>query len=143
NPTRPALLSKFTADGCINDATAVVVGATLASFYAYVADGHNGLRVIQLLSPTDGSEVRGFNPTPKPRLIATYCTKGPAVALSEGMPRDRYVDEDGNAFCVFGRRGSRPFNRDELQRMYLKKNGEVYTVTDAPPGPPLKSAESK
>ena len=41
---------------------------------------------------------------------------------------------DGNQFSVFGRLGSRPFNYDELKRMYLR-DGKPFTVTDAPPGP--------
>jgi len=40
----------------------------------------------------------------------------------------------GNQIVVFGRRGARPFNLDELRRMHLR-NGKVYTVTDDPPGP--------
>ena len=126
----------------MNDATGVVTGASHASFFGYVADGRNGLRVLQLLSPGDGPEVKGFSPAPRPRLIASYPTRGPAVSLSKGMPRDRYVDEDGNQLSVFGRRGSRPFNRDEMRRVYLR-DGTPYTVSDEPPGPTLDSkAES-
>jgi hypothetical protein len=132
NPTRPGEAQFFNANGCINDATGVVVGATLMSLYVYVADGCNGLRVINVASPVNGSDVKGFSPVPRPRLIATHPTKGPAVALSEGYPRDRYVDESGNQICVLGRRGSRPFNREELEQMYLK-NGKLFTVTDTPP----------
>jgi hypothetical protein len=36
--------------------------------------------------------------------------------------------------AVLGRRGARPFDLQEMQRMYLR-NGQVYTVTDEPPGP--------
>jgi hypothetical protein len=35
---------------------------------------------------------------------------------------------------VFNRRGSRPFNRQEMERLFLK-NGALYTVTNVPPGP--------
>ncbi len=59
--------------------------------------------------------------------------KGEALAVSKGMDRDRAVDEDGNQIAVFGRRGARPFNKEELERLYLK-NGALYTVTDTPPG---------
>jgi hypothetical protein len=134
-PTMPGQPYFFNAGGCMNDTTAVQVGATYASLYAYVGDGRNGLRVIQLVSPKDSADAKGFSPTPKPLLIATHRSKAPVVAVSEGLPRDRYVDESGNQIGVFGRRGSRPFNLEELQRMYLR-NGELWTVTDQPSGPP-------
>jgi hypothetical protein len=65
-------------------------------------------------------------------LIATYHTHGPAIALSKGLDRDRGVDESGNQLVVFGRRGGRPFNHEEMQRMYLR-DGKLFTVTDGPP----------
>jgi hypothetical protein len=72
-------------------------------------------------------------------LIATYRTGGPALAISRGIDRDRAVDESGNQLAVFGRRGARPFNRAEAEKLYLR-DGKLYTVTDAPPGPPLPLA---
>jgi hypothetical protein len=68
-------------------------------------------------------------------LIATYRTDGPALAISRGIDRDRAVDESGNQLAVFGRRGARPFNRAEAEKLYLR-NGQLYTVTDTPSGPP-------
>jgi hypothetical protein len=68
-------------------------------------------------------------------LIATYHTHGPALALSKGLDRDRAADESGHQVSVFGRVGARPFNLEEMQRMYLR-NGQIYTVTDTPPAPP-------
>jgi hypothetical protein len=51
------------------------------------------------------------------------------------------VDESGNQLAVFGRRGSRPFNREEMRRMYLRE-GKVYTVSDQPPADrPLHPAQ--
>jgi hypothetical protein len=44
------------------------------------------------------------------------------------------VDESGNQLAVFGRRGARPFNLEELRRMYLS-DGKLYTVTDNPQTP--------
>jgi hypothetical protein len=44
------------------------------------------------------------------------------------------VDESGNQLAVFGRRGARPFNLEELRRMYLM-DGKLYTVTDNPATP--------
>jgi hypothetical protein len=94
------------------------------------------MRVLQILSPWDDpAHFSGFNPRPTPKLIATARTKGPALAISKGIDRDRAVDESGNQLAVFGRRGARPLNREETERLYLR-NGQVYTVSDeAPDGP--------
>ena len=74
----------------------------------------------------------------EPELIATYKTKGEAIALSKGLDRDRAVDESGNQLAVFGRRGARPFNRAEMEQLYLR-NGALYTVIDEAPGLPTSS----
>src|SRR5581483_1490668 len=103
-PEHPGTPEYFNAGGALNDAYAVRVGMTNASAFAYVADGKNGLRVLQLMSPDRSEDLWGFSPTPRPELIATYKTKGPAVALSKGLDRDRAVDESGNQVAVFGRR---------------------------------------
>jgi hypothetical protein len=119
----------------VNDARAVRIGMTNASAFAYVADGRNGLRVLQLMSPARTEGLWGFSPEPEPELIATYKTKGEAIALSKGLDRDRAADESGNQLAVFGRRGARPFHLDEMQKLYLR-NGQLYTVTNTPPGRP-------
>ena len=134
-PEQPKIDQKFTANGQLNDTYSVRVGSTNASLFAYVADGVNGLRVVQLTSPPSQPNYYGFNPRPVPELIATYKTKGPAIALSKGLDRDRAVDESGHQVSVFGRLGSRPFNLEEQQKMYLK-NGQLFTVSNEPPGPP-------
>ena len=134
-PVRPKLFQWFNANGCINDATGIVTAIEGNSYFAFVADGCNGLKVIQLLSPADGSRVKGFSPEPAPQLIATYKTKGPALSVTEGLPRDRFVDYDGNQIGVLGRRGSRPFNLEEQYRLY-RRSGEIYTVTDTPANAP-------
>jgi hypothetical protein len=121
----------------ISDARDVKLGMTNASAFAYVADGLNGLRIVQLFAPTDNPNYLGFSPRPTPKLIATYRTHGPAIAVSKGIDRDRAVDESGNQLAVFNRRGSRPFQKQEMEKMYLR-NGKLYTVTDAPPGPAAK-----
>jgi len=134
-PEQPRVDQVFTAEGGLTDARAVRVGSTNASLFAYVADGNNGLRVIQLTSPPTQPNYYGFNPRPVPQLIATYKTRGMAIALSKGLDRDRAVDESGNQVSVFGRLGSRPFTLAEQQKLYLR-NGQVFTVTNDPPGPP-------
>ena len=93
----------------LNDTRAVQIGSVNASQFALVADGNNGLRVVQMISPDTVPGAQGFSPRPNPRLIATYPTHGEALAVSRGLDRDRVVDETGGQTVVFGRRGSRPF----------------------------------
>src|SRR5205823_5551118 len=135
-PEQPREVLSYDAGGRINDAYAVRLAMTNASSFAYIADGRNGLRVLQMTAPDRTTGNFGYSPTPSPELIATYITHGPAIALSKALDRDRAVDETGNQIAVFGRRGARPFNLDEMQRMYLR-GGALYTVTDAPPTPLL------
>ncbi|MGH9793396.1 MAG: LVIVD repeat-containing protein, partial [Candidatus Acidiferrales bacterium] len=126
-PEQPKLDQVFNAGGKLSDTRDVKVGMTSASVFAYVADGKNGFRVVQLISPETVPGHYGFSPRPNPQLIASYHTHGPALAVSEGTDRDRAVDESGNQLAVFGRRGARPFNRAEAERLYLR-NGQPYTV---------------
>jgi hypothetical protein len=107
---------------------------TNASLFAYVADGHNGLQVVQLFSPDTNPNHYGFSPRPTPALIATYPIHGGALAISEGIDRDRAADESGHQLAVFGRRGARPFNKAEAEKLFMR-GGHVYTVTDEPPAP--------
>ena len=132
-PEAPRIDQTFDAGGTMNDTNDVKVAMTNASVFAYVADGVNGLKVLQLVSANSTPGAFGFSPRPSPKLIAYYETHGPALAISKGLDRDRAVDETGNQIAVFGRRGGRPFNREEMQRMYLR-DGKVWTVTDMPPG---------
>jgi hypothetical protein len=131
-PERPVLDQVFGAEAGLTDTQDVKIGMTNASVFAYVADGRNGLRVVQLISPETVPGHYGFSPRPKPQLIATFPTHEPALAVSEGIDRDRAMDERGNQLAVFGRRGARPFNRAEMERLYLR-DGKLYTVTDPPP----------
>jgi hypothetical protein len=128
-PEAPRLHMKFDAGGQLDDVHQVKVAMTNASLFAYVADGKNGLRILQLTSPETMPTYGGFSPAPEPRLIATFRTKGPALAVSEGLDRDRAADESGNQLAVFGRRGARPFNLEETQRLYLL-DGRLRTVLD-------------
>jgi len=133
-PEQPKLDQVFSADGKINDARDVKIGMVDGSAFAFVADGANGMRVLQILSPEDSPNAYGFSPRPTPKLIATYHTAGPALMISKGIDRDRAVDESGNQLAVFGRRGARPFNHEEAERLYLH-DGKLYTVTNAAPAP--------
>jgi len=130
-PEAPKLDQMFTADGAINDVNDVKIGMVSASAFAFVADGKNGLRVLQIISPEDDPHYSGFSPRPTPKLIASYKTHGPALAVSKGIDRDRAVDESGNQLAVFGRRGARPLNRAEVEALYTL-NGKLFTVSDTP-----------
>jgi len=134
-PEEPVIDQVFNAGGTIHDTNDVKLGMTAASAFAYLADGSGGMRIVQLFAPSDNPNYLGFSPKPTPKLIATYRTRGPALAISKGVDRDRAVDESGNQVAVFNRRGSRPLNKQEAERLFLR-NGQVYRVTDAPPGPP-------
>jgi hypothetical protein len=119
-----------TFDGKLGDAQDVIVGSTNASLFAYVADGRNGVKVIQLTSPSSQPNFYGFSPAPKPELIAWAKTPSPALALSRGLDRDRAVDETGGQIAVFGRLGSRPFTRTEMERLFLSRRGVPWMVSD-------------
>ena len=132
NPEAPRLDQVFNANNQMRDVNDVKIGMVAGSVFAFVADGYNGLRVLQIISPWDDpAHFSGFSPRPTPKLIATARTRGPALAISKGIDRDRAVDESGNQLAVFGRRGARPLNRAEAQALYLR-NGQLYTVTDTP-----------
>ena len=120
NPESPHLEQMFNAGGALNDTRAVQIGSVSASEFALVADGRNGLRVVQLISPDTVPGAQGFSPRPNPKLIATYRTKGEAICVSRGLERDRVVDETGGQTVVFGRRGARPFHLSEMERFYLR-----------------------
>ncbi len=139
-PTEPKVDQVFTADGAINDLHDVKLGITYVSEFAYLADGSNGLRVVQLTSPeTPGNY--GYSPRPTPKLIASFKLPlgGKALAISKGVDRDRAVDESGNQIGVFGRVGARPLNAEEQRKMYLH-NGGVWKVSDDPLDPIYRRA---
>ncbi|MEA1013010.1 hypothetical protein SH593_00360 [Sphingosinicella sp. LY1275] len=130
NPEAPRIAQRVTLDGALNDAEDVIVASTNASLFAYVADGRNGLKVVQLTSPDSQPNFYGFSPAPRPELIAWAKTPKPALALSKGLDRDRGVDESGGQIAVFGRLGSRPFNRAEMERLFLTRRGLPWKVRD-------------
>jgi len=132
NPEKPKIYQRVTFNGQLNDAEDVIVASTNASMFAYVADGKNGLKVLQLTSPDSQPNFYGFSPAPKPELIAWAHTPTPALAVSKGLDRDRAVDETGHQIAVFGRVGSRPFTRPEMEKFFLDAKGQVYRVTDQP-----------
>ena len=140
-PERPQLAQRFTntdaqgqpgMGGKLSDTQDVIVGSTNASLFAYVADGINGLKVVQLTAPDTQPKFYGFSPSPAPQVVAWRPTASRALSLSKGLDRDRAVDETGGQIAVFGRIGSRPFTLPEMQKLYLRKDGTVWTVADSP-----------
>ena len=132
NPAAPRIYRQETFGGTMGDVEDVVVGSTNASLFAYVADGRNGMKVVQLTSPESQRGFYGFSPAPMPELIAWARTRSPALAMSKGLDRDRAVDETGGQIAVFGRLGSRPFNRPEMERLFLTRGGVPWKVSDEP-----------
>jgi hypothetical protein len=132
NPEKPSIYQKVTFDGKLNDAEDVIVGTTNASLIGYVADGRNGIKILQLTSPESQPNFYGFSPAPKPELIAWAKTPKPALSLSKGLDRDRGVDESGNQIAIFGRLGSRPFHRSEMEKLFLNSRGQIWKVSDTP-----------
>jgi hypothetical protein len=136
---RPPVFFREAHGQVLNDVEDVIVASTNASLFAYVADGRNGVRVLQLTSPQSQPNLYGFSPEPKPELIAWARTPSPALSLAKGLDRDRGVDETGHQMAVFGRLGSRPFTRAEQERLFLFRRdpsnrddpGQVYQVSDA------------
>ena len=132
-PREPTYVWKYSRRGSIH-ANDVKIGFTNASMYAYVASGgpkaDSGLFVLQLTGfttqddPYATSKAHGNNPYPLPRLIAHYPTNKPALAISEGIDRDRAVDEAGHQTSVFGRIGARPFTAAEMRRVLQLTEGE-------------------
>ena len=137
---QPKLYTMYNADGQLNDARDVVIASTNASLYAYVADGLNGLKVLQLTGPDIQPKFYGFSPQPRPKLIAWKGTTGPALSLARGLERDRAVDETGGQIAIFGRIGSRPFNREEQRKLYLRDSKPWY-VNNEPDMRKLKRGE--
>ncbi|MCH7987674.1 MAG: hypothetical protein IID46_00835 [Planctomycetes bacterium] len=131
NPTQPKVDAYYDAHGVINDLHDVKLGVTYVSEFAYLADGCNGLRVVQLTSPETRGHY-GFSPRPTPQLIATYTLPegGHALAISKGVDRDRAVDESGNQIAVFGRVGARPFNLEEQQKLFRHPSRGIWKVID-------------
>ncbi|MBE7465068.1 MAG: hypothetical protein HS116_16445 [Planctomycetes bacterium] len=133
----PKLFTKFTGDGWLNDVRDVKLGMTNTSSFAYLANGKRGLAVVQLTSPETVPNFEGWSPEPKPFLIAKKDLPGVALNISEGLQRDRAVDESGNQLSVFNRVGSRPFNKKEMEAMYML-DGQFFSVANEPPGEPLE-----
>jgi len=134
-PEQPKLAMVYNAGGALHDTRDIKLGMVSASSFGLIADGIGGFKIVQIFAPNDTPNYQGFSPLPTPKLVAERKTVGPAIALSKGLDRDRAVDESGNQITVFNRRGARPFNKAEMEKLYLR-DGKLYTVTDEPPNAP-------
>ena len=59
---------------------------------------------------------------------------GPDLLLAQpGQPGLDGLENDptGGQIAIFGRLGSRPFNRQEMEELFLNSKGLVYKVSDA------------
>jgi hypothetical protein len=87
-PEKPRLDQIFNANGRLNDSERCKAGNGLLSLFAYVADGKNGLQVVQLFSPVDNllsaASVRGRRPNGLP---PTGCAD--RLSVSRHRPRSR------------------------------------------------------
>lgn len=129
-PRNPREHLRYTANNTLTDAEDVVVASTNASLFAYVADGKNGMKVLQLHSPESQPNFYGFSAPPVPELIAWRRTNQPALAIAKGLDRDRAVDESGHQIAVVGRLGARPFTRPEMEKFFIGPEGQLFTVSD-------------
>jgi hypothetical protein len=127
-PEHPFVYMKYSDEGRINDTSDIKVATTNASLIGYVADGVNGLVLLQLTDPERVPGFYGFSPAVKPAVIATKHLGGPARSISKPLDRDRATDETGHQVSVFGRIGSRPFNLEEMKKMFLTASGKLWTV---------------
>ena len=71
----------------------------------------------------------------------------PVMAGATSNDTARAVDETGYQMAIFGRLGSRPFNRAEMERFFTDRWGRPYRVTDEPDmtawlGVPVNTAQA-
>ena len=115
-PAAPQVWPSLTFGGAMNDVEDVMVATTNASLFAYVADGRNGVKILQLTSPSTQPNFYGFSPRPVPELIAFAKTPSAALALSKGLDRDRAVDETGGQMRYSGGSGRGPSRAKRWRR---------------------------
>ena len=93
--------------------------------------GSAGMKVVQLTSPVEPAQFLRLLARAQARAdrlgahpLACLCD------ISKGIDRDRGVDETGGQIAVFGRLGSRPFTRPEMEKLFLNSLGQPFKVSD-------------
>lgn len=129
HPLAPAIYAKETFGEKMTDVEDVIIGSTNASLFAYVADGRNGLKVIQLTSPESQPNFYGFSPAPKPELIAWAQTPSPAVALSRGSIVIAVSMKPGTD-VIFPDALDRPFTRRQKWAAFTGPKALPFKVLD-------------
>ena len=131
HPERRRVYRKVTFDGRMNDVEDVIVASTNASLFAYVADGRNGMKVLQLTSPASQPNFYGFSPAPMPELIAWARTPlARAGAVQGPRPRPRR------------RRDRRPDRRLRPPRLAPVHAGRDGAAVPQQPGLPYKVSDT-
>ncbi|MHB2016192.1 MAG: hypothetical protein ACYCW6_04520 [Candidatus Xenobia bacterium] len=134
-PETPGAPKYFSANGQINDCNMIVTAATYASYFAYVADGKNGMRVIRLTEADQTPGHLGWSPEPVPELIATYMPENhqPALCVAEPNRRDRVTDESGHQLAMSSRLGSHVLLADDMKKLLYDSHGRLIVVNDQRP----------
>ena len=134
-PESPRIDQVYNAGGCINDLNDVKLGITYVSEFAYLADGSQWpARGAAHLSGYTGQLRVQPAADARAHCVVQVPFGAHAKAVSEGVDRDRAVDESGNQIGVFGRVGARPLDADEQHKMYIHE-GRLWKVSDDPRAP--------
>ena len=104
-PEKPVLDQVFNAEGKLNDTNDVKLGMVSSSLFAFVADGKNGLQVVQLFSPQATPKFAGFSPRPVPKLMQAIAHPGrrllsPAASIVTGRWTNRAINWQSSAGVV-------------------------------------------
>ena len=135
NPDRPKIDQVYNAGGCINDLHDVKLGITYVSEFAYLADGKNGLRVVQLTVAGDAGQ----------RRLQPAADAAPDRDLPDPARRPRAVGRQGPRPRPGGGRERQPDRRLRPRRRpaaepgraaeAVLQSGRVWTVSDDPNDP--------
>ena len=130
NPEQPRPPQFVTFDGRMNDVEDVVVASTNASLFAYVADGRNGMKVLQLTSPASQPNFYGFSPRPAraDRLGAHALARARARQGARPRPRRRRDRRPDRRLRPPRLAPLQP--RAEMERLFLNRAGRPWRVVD-------------
>jgi len=132
-PEAPGQPQYYSENGQLNDCNAITVAATYASYFAYVADGRNGMRVLRLIEADQTPNHLGWSPAPVPALIGTYKMDAPVLTVEEPQRRDRVTDESGHQLAVSSRLGSHVLLAEDMKKLLYDSHGNLIVVSDSRP----------